>query len=217
MRELPLTLKEIKKNKALDENFIVEMKKDLKDRCKTESEIYSICNGVLMYNERVVVPLSLQKWILKEFHTGHPDISRMKSLIWSYVYWRMDRDIESWVKSYKGCALAAKAPPTKFNLWPETNHSWSCRHIDFAGPLSGSYLIVVSFSKWPEILRCKKPTTKLVIGFPHELFTRFGVPDTIVSDNGTQFISNEFKEFCKTLVVEHITITPFHLRSNGQA
>ena len=45
-----MTLEEIK-NKELDNGFIVEMK-NLK-------EIYSICNDVLMYSERVVVPLSL--------------------------------------------------------------------------------------------------------------------------------------------------------------
>ena len=73
------------KNIVLDDNFIVEMKKKLKDRSTTEAEAYSICNDVLMYSERVVVPLSLQKRILKEFHTGHPGMSRMKSLMKSCV------------------------------------------------------------------------------------------------------------------------------------
>ena len=46
--------------KALKDIFIVEMKKKLlKDRSKTESKVYSICNDVLVYSERVVVPLSL--------------------------------------------------------------------------------------------------------------------------------------------------------------
>ena len=104
------------------------MKKKLKDRSKTESDVYSICNDILMYSERVVAPLSLQKQILKEFLTGHPGISRMKSLTRSYVYWRrMDTDIDSLVKSCKGCALAAKAPPIKYNQWPETDsHGYIC-------------------------------------------------------------------------------------------
>ena len=71
------------------------------------------------------------------------------------------------------------------------------------------YLIVVdSFSKWREILRYKKPTTEVVIGFLQELFSRFRVPDSIDFDNATQFTSKEFKEFCKMFVVEHITISP---------
>ena len=49
-----MTLEEMK-NKALEDNFIVEMKKKLKNRSITESEMYSICNDILMYSERVVV------------------------------------------------------------------------------------------------------------------------------------------------------------------
>ena len=79
------------------------------------------------------------------------------------------------------------------------------------------FIVVDSFSKWPEILRCKEPTTGIVIGFLHELFVRFGIADSIVSDDATQFISKEFKGFCKMSVVEHITIDPYHPRSNGKA
>ena len=131
------------------------MKKKLKNWSKTESEIFSVCNDVLMYSRRVMVPLSLQKLILRKFHTGHPDISRMKSLMISCVYWCcMDRDIGSLVKSCKDCALAVKTLPIKFNSWPEINCTWSCLHIDFTGPLNNSYYLIIvdSFSKWLEIL-----------------------------------------------------------------
>ena len=45
----------------------------------------------------------------------------------------------------------------------------------------------------------------------------FGVVDTIVSDNGTQFTSKEFEHFCSTFQVDHIRIPPYHPRSNGLA
>ena len=100
-----------------------------------------------------------------------------------------------------------------------TDHPWSHLHIDFTGPFNGSYhLMAVSrFFKQPEILRCKKPITGVVTGFLHKLFARFGVPDSIVSDNATQFTSKEFKVFRKMFEVEHITIAPYYSRSNGQA
>ncbi len=47
VRELRVTLEEIK-NKALDDNFIAEMKKNVKDRTKTEFSVYSVCNDVLI-------------------------------------------------------------------------------------------------------------------------------------------------------------------------
>lgn len=43
------------------------------------------------------------------------------------------------------------------------------------------------------------------------------LPDMIVLDNGIQFMSSEFQNFCETFPVDHITIAPYHLRPNGQA
>ena len=216
VRELPVTLDQIKE-KSINDDFINMTKSKLSDQV---SDVFSICEDVLMYSDRVVVPKILQKKILRDFHIGHPGISRMKSLMRSYVYWpKMDSDIESTVKSCKGRALAAKAPAVKISPWPKTDQPWSRIHVDFAGPLDGFYYLIVvdSFTKWPEIMKCRKPTTDNTVNFLHELFARFGVPDCIVSDNGTQFTSNSFKEFCDTFMVEHITIAPYHPRSNGQA
>ena len=70
-----------------------------------------------------------------------------------------------------------------------------------------------SYSKQPEVLRCRRPTTGTSIGFLHELFVRFGV----VSDNGSQFTSVEFKEFYEIFQIKHITTPQYHPRSNGQA
>ena len=51
----------------------------------------------------------------------------------------------------------------------------------------------------------------------HALFSRFGVPEKLVSDNGTQFMGSEFRNFCRSLSVEHVTTPPYHPWSNEQA
>jgi len=43
------------------------------------------------------------------------------------------------------------------------------------------------------------------------------VPETIVSDNGTQFISEKFQSYCLTNGIQHLRCPPFHPSSNGQA
>ena len=63
----------------------------------------------------------------------------------------------------------------------------------------------------------QKAIMEVVTDFLHELFARFEVVDCIISDNGSQFMSSDFKEFCQTFSVEHISISSYHPRSNGQA
>ena len=50
-----------------------------------------------------------------------------------------------------------------------------------------------------------------------ELFTRYGVPDQLVSDYGMQFTSLEFETFLKGNGIRHITSSPFHPATNGLA
>ena len=89
--------------------------------------------------------------------------------------------------------------------------------MDFAGPMEDIYYLIIvdNYTKWPEVLRCKRLTTEVSITFLHELFARLGVVDCLVSDNGTQFTSSDFKEFCDTFQIKHITTPPYHPRSNG--
>ncbi|KYN02135.1 Uncharacterized protein K02A2.6, partial [Cyphomyrmex costatus] len=70
--------------------------------------------------------------------------------------------------------------------------------IDFAGPLNGEYYFVLvdAFSKWPEIVPTQTITAQQTIEILQEIFARFGVPESLVSDNGTQFTSEKFQNFC---------------------
>ena len=179
VQDLPVTLLEIK-SEAIEDDFINEIKQKIAAMDNSVSEAYSFCDSILLYSNRVVIPKKLQKRILKDFHAGHSGKNRMKSLMRSYVYWPAMNMIDI----CRGCALAAKAPVNTFRTWPKTNQPSSRIHIDFAGPLEDHYYLIVvdSYSKWPEISRCKRPTTAVTIGFLHELFPRFGVPDWVVSE-----------------------------------
>lgn len=49
------------------------------------------------------------------------------------------------------------------------------------------------------------------------MFARLGIPKMIFSDNGTQFTSEEFKQFCKINGIMHRTSAPYHPATNGLA
>ena len=116
-------------------------------------------------------------------------------------------------------ATKQKAPLIIYKPWPKTDQRWSRIHLDFTGPMEDIYYLIVvdSYTKCPEVIRCKRPTTGVAITFLHELFARFGLVDCLVSDNGTQFTSSDFKEFCNTFQIKHITTPPYHPRFNRLA
>lgn len=184
-------------------------------------ESLSEIKGCLLMSERIIIPSKFQKRVLNQLHTGHPGIVRMKSLARSYVYWpNIDVQIEDLVRQCSRCASEAKAPTkTKLSSWPITTKPWSRIHIDYAGPFEGhNFLVVVdAYSKWPEICIQTQTTAAATIAKLRELFSRFGSPETIVSDNGTQFTSHSFEHFCKINGIQHIRTPPFSPQCNGQA
>jgi len=81
--------------------------------------------------------------------------------------------------------------------WPRSARVFERIHAYYAGPINSKmYLIVTdSFSKWSEIFELSKADSHNTIQKLKETFSRYGLPDTIVTDNGTPFTSAEFSEF----------------------
>ena len=50
-----------------------------------------------------------------------------------------------------------------------------------------------------------------------EIFSMHGLPEQLVSDNGPQFVSSEFLDFCKANGIKHFQVAPYHPASNGLA
>ncbi len=110
-----------------------------------------------------------------------------------------------------------KAAPLHPWEWPAK--PWQRIHVDFAGPfLNTTFLAVVdAHSKWPEVFTMSSTTSGHTIQVLRELFSRTGVPEQLVSDNGPQFTSEEFRTFLKCNGIRHITSAQFHPSTNGLA
>jgi len=79
------------------------------------------------------------------------------------------------------------------------------------------YLLTDSFSKWPEVFEMNKTDAKSMVDKLREIVARYGLPGKIVSDNGPQFTSNEYREFCNRNGIKIVTSPPFHPSANGAA
>ncbi|XP_062711901.1 uncharacterized protein K02A2.6-like [Aedes albopictus] len=176
---------------------------------------------VLMYGDRVVIPKKLQQKVLHQLHKGHPGIDRMRSLARTFVYWpNIDDHITALVRNCQECAAVAKTDTkTKLESWPVPEKPWQRVHVDFAGPVNDTYYLVLvdSLSKWPEVVPTKRITSEATIAILRKIFSRFGMPEVLVSDNGAQLTSDVFERFCESNGITHLRTAPFHPQSNGLA
>ncbi|XP_055714246.1 uncharacterized protein K02A2.6-like [Phlebotomus papatasi] len=179
----------------------------------------SLIHDCVFYRDRVVVPEQFRSKILTQLHEAHPGMSRMKALARSYVFWPgIDEDIEEKVRHCSDCATASRSPvKTDLASWPLATRPWQRIHIDYA-KYKGEYflLIIDAYTKWPEVFQTSSMTTSLTLQKLSEVFARLGLPEVIVSDNGTQFVSGEFQEYCRVNGIQHLRTCPYSPSSNGQ-
>ena len=80
------------------------------------------------------------------------------------------------------------------------------------------WLIAVdAYTKWLDVVKMKVTTAVATCNKLRELFGRYGVPRVLVSDNGPQWVSEEYKSFCASNLIQPVLVTPYHPKSNGLA
>ena len=159
-------------------------------------------------------------------HDGHPGIVRMKQRCREAVWWpKMNIHVEQLVLECEACARSGKSvnpvqPPLQPIPWPA--RPWKHLEIDIAGefvaaPQSHKYMIVVHdlHSKWSEVSCTSSVTSGTVVKTLQELFTRWGLPEAVTTDNGPQFTSFEFTEFLRCQGIEHRVTSLYNPQSNG--
>jgi hypothetical protein len=143
----------------------------------------------------------------------------MKSLGRTLVWWPcLAEDIERICHNCQACTGFLKsAAETEIHPNPWPNTPWQVLHIDLAGPFQQhNFLVLVDqHSRWPEVKLLKSTDTSAIIVKLRDIFVNFGIPNILISDNGPQFVSAEFYNFCKSNGITHRTVSPYHPRSNG--
>ena len=98
--------------------------------------------------------------------------------------------------------------------------------LDFIGQINppsskGHRFVLVAtdyFTKWTEAVPLKNMTHIEVIEFitEHNIH-RFGIPQTLTTDQGSSFISKEVREFAESYKIKILNLSPYYAQANGQA
>jgi transposase InsO family protein len=95
--------------------------------------------------------------------------------------------------------------------------------LDILGPFPRAvrgywylYVTIDKFTKWPEATHVVKINKLSAVKFIKSIIYRFGVPNRIIIDNGSQFTSGAFQGYCEDLGIQICYVSIAHPKSNGQ-
>ena len=185
----------------------------------TVKDHLSIVDNLLLYGNRIVVPHSMRDEILGKLHTGHQGIQRCRLRLATSVWWPgVSKEIEQFIKSCPECQKKT-APHTEPLLQPALwRHPWEKLAMDLFQLKGKSYLLVVDyFSKYIEIQALSSTTSENVVTALKAIFSCHGIPTTLISDNGPQYITEDMKVFAKEYGFQQVTSSLYYPKSNGQA
>ena len=163
----------------------------------------STSGHVLLYRGRLVIPTSLRTRVLSALHAAHQGVTGMRLRAERSFFWpRMSQDIES---TRERCMSCNRHAPSQSDLppIPPIIPEYPFQHIaaDFFSYKGNSYGVVVDrFSNWFQIWEGHNLTLMKVLT---NLCRDFGVPETITTDGGAQFVSGPFQDFLRQHNISH--------------
>lgn len=177
-------------------------------------------NGILFKANKVIIPKLLRPEMLTRIHSSHLGTESCIRKARDTLYWpNMQGEIKDFISQCSTCNEFER------NQEKETliNHKipdrpWSKIGIVLFTFKKEEYLIAVDYySDYFEIDKLHDTTSSSIIECLKIQFSRHGIPDTVVSDNGAQLVSSEFHDFAQDWEFEHVTSSPYHSQSNGKA
>ena len=180
---------------------------------------------------QVVVPEMLRTKVLSMGHdcimSGHQGVKRTYERVIAHFYWPgVHGDVVSYCRSCDICQRTiAKGRNTKTPLskMPLIERPFQRVAVDLIGPIApitdrnNRYILtMVGYAtRYPEAVALSKIDAETVAEALVTMFSRVGIPEKILSDQGTQFMSAVMQETSRLLSVRQLVTTPYHPMCNG--
>lgn len=178
----------------------------------------------------MVIPKEKRAELLKQCHdaptSGHLGVFKTYHRLATKYYWpKMRADVTRYVRKCTTCLRSKpeqRASPGDMGGHFQVSKPWEVLSIDLVGPLPQSkkgycYILVVCdlFSKFSMCYPLRKANaTKVVEHLENDVFLLFGVPKKIISDNGVQFKSREYRQLLNTYKVYPSYTAYYHPQAN---
>jgi len=178
------------------------------------------------------VPTEAEKRkILQEFHEqpigGHLGMNRTFERLKQYISWPgMKREIEVYVKQCEVCQknkITQNKTKLPLQITDTPDVVWEKCSMDIVGPLTptlqdNKYLLTFQdeLSKFTIAIPLRQQDAMTIArAFVEEIVLKFGIPQVLLTDQGSNFLSELFSNVCKLLRVKRVKTSAYHPASNG--
>ena len=180
----------------------------------------SFNDGIIYKGDRIVVPTTLRKSLTEKLHQAHMGVESTLRRARTSLWWPgMNSQLKQFISSCQVCQSFQRNNP-KETLMSHSipDRPWSKIAADLFEFKGEHYLVLVDYySDWIEFDKMRDQTATETIALLFKQFSRWGLPDEIVTDCGKNFDSKEFSQFCQRKQITHTKSSPHHHQSNGKA
>jgi len=179
------------------------------------------------HHPRPVIPLGHRHQVFDTFHgMAHPGAKATRRIMGQRVIWScMSKDVNQWVKDCQACSRAkvTRQPAAAVQPIPVPEQRFSHIHVDIVGPFPVSregfrylFTMIDRSNRMLEAVPLANIETETCRdSLINQWVARFGVPDHLTSDQGSQFTSTLWARLCNVIGTHLNTTTAYHPQSNG--
>ncbi|KAL6482216.1 hypothetical protein MHYP_G00102960 [Metynnis hypsauchen] len=184
-----------------------------------ERENLSMAGELLLRGQRIVIPQSMRKDILRNLHSGHQGIVKCRARARQSVWWPgLSVHISQLVDNCSICSQHRAEHREPLIPTPVQDRPRQRVGTDLFFWEKKTYLLLVDyFSRYIEVAHLSVATARTVIAALKDVFSRHGIPETVISDNGPQYSCELFRDFAEEYGFTHCTSSPRYPQANGEA
>ena len=179
----------------------------------------AVSDGLIFRGERLIIPKGLRHEIKNDLHIGQTGRESCLRRARETIYWPgMNAEIKSYIETCEACREYETSNPKETLMSHEVpERPWQKVGVDIMTYKQKDYLITTDYrSNFWEIDYLPNTTSKTIIHKLKAHFTRYGIPDSVVSDSGSVILSDEFRHFREKWGFEHYPSSAHHHQSNGK-